>query len=266
MEDSEGKQGRYVQSLERALDIVEVMARQGEPISISELAEKVNLKISTVHRLLTTMVAKGFVEQNREDNKYKLGLKLWEIGNKVIPPDIRSTAKPFLEELVQRCEETVNLAILDGAEVVFIDQEEPERRVVVRMFAQAGNRGPAYCTASGKALLAFKPKKEREEIISQINFEKFTTDTITNPDDLRMELERIRGEGYSLDWGELEEHIRCVAVPVFNYDQLAVAAISVSGVAARMNNAYVHNQILPVIKEVGRRLSAQLGYLEDQDN
>jgi len=263
MHETFNKQGRYVQSLERAIDILEVMAQQRKPISISELADKVKLRVSTVHRLLATMMSKGLVEQNQEDNKYKLGLKLWELGNQVLPPDVRATARPFLDELVKRCEETVNLAILEGHEVVFIEQVEPERRVVVRMFARAGSRGPSYCTASGKALMAFEPAEKLDKIISKINFEKFTTDTITNAEDLKLELNRINSEGYALDWGELEEHIRCVAVPVFNHEKKAVAAISVSGVAARMNTSYVQNQILPVIKEVGERLSYRLGYVEE---
>ncbi len=261
-ESKTDRQGRYVQSLERAFDILEVMAKEGRPISISYLSEKVNLKVSTVHRLLATMVSRGFVRQNEEDNKYRLGLKLWEIGNAVLPPDVRFTAKPYLEELVSRCEETVNLAVLDGHEVVYIDQVEPERRIVVKMFAQAGSRGPAYATASGKVLLAYLPEEKQEEVINKVVFEKFTTDTITNAEDLKQELNRIRSEGYALDWGELEEHIRCAAVPVFNHEKKAVAAISVSGVAARMSNAYVHNHLLPDIKDVGQKISQQLGYVE----
>ncbi len=260
--EKQDKQGRYVQSLERAFDILEVMSKEGQPISISELSEKVNLKVSTVHRLLVTMVSRGFVQQNKEDNKYRLGLKLWEIGSAVLPPDVRATAKPVLEELARSCEETINLAVLDEHEVIYIDQVEPERRIVVKMFARTGNRGPAYATASGKALLAYEPEEKLDRFIDKMKFEQFTTDTITNREDLKQELKRVKRDGYALDWGELEEHIRCVAVPVFNHENRAVAAISVSGVAARMSNSYAHNQILPEAREAGRKISSGLGCIE----
>ena len=259
MEEKEGKQ--YVQSLERALNILEVMAEEGAPISVTELAEKVNLKISTVHRLLTTLCYRGYVEQGPEDNKYKLGLKLLEIGNSVLNlSDIRTICRPFLEELVEKCNETANLAVLDGTEVVYIDQVESKNLIIVRMFAQVGNRGPVHCTASGKVPLAFYPEDKIDEIIEQIELVKFTNETIADREHLKKELQRIRKEGYALDWGEREEHVRCIAAPIFNYEGKVLASISISGPSTRITTYYMQNELVDIIRSTALSISKKMGY------
>ncbi len=258
---------KHVQSLERALNILEVMAEEGAPISVTELAERVKLKTSTVHRLLSTLTHRGYVEQDPEDNKYKLGLKLLEIGNSVLYlSDIRTVARPYLEELVERCNETANLAILDEGDVVYIDQVESKNLVIVKMFAQVGNRGPVHCTASGKALLAFLPDDKLEEILNKIEMVKYTNETITEYPHLKKELERIRREGFALDWGEREEHVRCVAAPIFNYEGRAVASISVSGPSTRITTYYMKNELVDVIKEVAHKISAKMGYKRAEED
>jgi len=258
---TEEKEGKHVQSLERALNILEVMAQEGAPISVTELAEKVHLKISTVHRLLATLSYRGYVDQGPEDNKYKLGLKLLEIGNSVLNlSDIRTISRPYLEELVEKCNETANLAVLDETDVVYIDQVESKNLIIVRMFAQVGNRGPVHCTASGKVLLAFNQKEKADEIISQLNMTKYTNETIVDPNHLKKELQRIRQEGYALDWGEREEHVRCIAAPIFNHEGKAVASISISGPSTRITNYYMKNELVDIIKSSAASISSRMGY------
>ena len=256
----EERDGRYVQSVERVLNILEIMAREGAPITVTELAEKVKLKISTVHRLLTTLVHRGYVEQE-DDNKYRLGLKLMEIGNSVLYySDIRTVARPFLEELVDSCNETVNLAILDGTDVVYIDQVESKNLIIVKMLAQVGNRGPVHCTSSGKALLAFLPDEKLEETVSKLDMVKYTNETITDLDNLRKELKRVRNDGYAVDWGEREEHVRCIAAPIFNHEGRAIASVSISGPSTRITTYYMKNELVDLIQETGERISHKMGY------
>ncbi|NLX92167.1 MAG: IclR family transcriptional regulator [Firmicutes bacterium] len=259
---TEEKEGKHVQSLERALNILEVMAREGAPISVTELAEKVNLKISTVHRLLSTLSFRGYVEQDPEDNKYKLGLKLLEIGNSVLnhSSDIRTIARPYLEELVEKCNETANLAILDETDVVYIDQVESKNLIIVRMFAQVGNRGPVHCTASGKALLAFYPEAKIDEIIEKLEMVKYTNETITDRNHLKKELQRIRQDGYALDWGEREEHVRCIAAPIFNFEGKVIASISISGPSTRITTYYMKNELVDLIMSTAANISQKMGY------
>ena len=258
--ESEERDGRYVQSVERALNILEIMAAVGTPITVTEVAGKVKLKISTVHRLLSTLMHRGYVEQE-DDNKYRLGLKLMEIGNAVIYYfDIRSVARPYLVELMGRCNETVNLAILDGADVVYIDQVESKNLIIVKMLAQVGNRGPAYCASSGKALLAFLPPEKLEETLPRLDLVKYTNETISDLNDLRKELKRVREDGYAVDWGEREEHVRCVAAPIFNYENRVVASVSISGPSTRITTYYMKNELVHLIRETAKRISKKMGY------
>jgi DNA-binding IclR family transcriptional regulator len=255
------KEVRYVQSLERALSILEVMAQEGAPVTVTELSEKVGLKISTVHRLLTTLGHRGYVEQAPDSSKYRLGLKLLELGNSVLCfSDVRTVARPYLEELVSRCNETANLAVLDGSDVVYIDQVESSNIIIVKMLAQPGNRGPVYCTASGKALLAFLPGDRLQPLLESLEMTRFTNETITDTAHLKKELERIRQDGYAMDWGEMEEHVRCIAAPVFDHEGRAIASISVSGPSNRITTYYMKNDLAEMVKRAASKISYKMGF------
>lgn len=260
-DETTSRDARYVQSLDRALSILEVMAKIGAPVSVTELAEKVGLKVSTVHRLLTTLLHRGYVDQETGSSKYQLGLKLLELANAVSSfSDIRTIARPYLEELVRRCNETVNLTVLDETEIVYIDQIESQNYIIVKMFAQVGNRGPVHCTASGKALLAFLPEEKVDNILANIDFKKYTSETITDPKLFKKELIRIRQDGYALDWGEMEDNVRCIAAPIFNFERKAVASIGLSGPSSRITIHYMKNELADVVKDVATKASVKLGY------
>ncbi len=258
---TEAGKNKTVQSLERALSIIEQMAQAGRPINISELSEKVNLKISTVHRLLNTLVERGYVEQNRENNRYQLGLKLLEIANSIFTyADLRTMCRPFLAELVKKCNETANLAILDHSEIVYIDQIESHNYIIVKMFAQVGNRGPVHCTASGKILLAYLSETEQDQILSAIDLKPFTGNTITQASELKKELNQAKKQGYALDWGEMEEYVRCIAAPIFNYENKAVASIGISGPENRITTNYVNDTLAGIVKDIAAKASIRIGH------
>ncbi|MGI5920820.1 MAG: IclR family transcriptional regulator [Syntrophomonadaceae bacterium] len=251
---------KTVQSVERALSIIEAMAQYGIPMSLGELAARVDLKPSTVHRLLSTLMAKGFVNQD-DNSRYKLSIKLFDIGNTATyAMDIKEIASPFMRELLDKCNETVNLAVLDQDEVVYIDQLESNNIVIVKMFARIGNRGPAYCTGSGKVLLAGLSPEDLNKYISHVNLQKFTSDTITDPAMLVKELARVRREGYALDLGERDEGVRCVAAPINNHEGQVMAALSVSGPSMRMTASYINNELTPLVKDMASRISEKMGY------
>jgi len=252
---------KYVQSLERALSILEVMAKIGAPVTVTELAEEVDLNMSTVHRLLATLLHRGYVEQETGSSKYRLGLKMLKIANAVYSfSDIRTVARPYLEKLVERCNETANLALLDGTEIVYIDQVESHNYIIVKMFARVGNRGPVHCTASGKALLACLPDERVDYILDNITFDKYTNETITDPIHLKKELTRVRQDGYAFDWGEMEEYVRCIAAPVYDHEGNAVASIGVSGPSNRITSYYMKNELSEVVREIADKISARMGY------
>jgi len=250
-----------VQAVERALLILETLAEAAAPITITEIAQKTNLTLGTTHRLLYTMMQKGFVEQNNENSKYRLGIKAFQIGNAAAyAKDLRSVARPVMEDLQQIYNETVNLATLDGTEVVYVDQVESTSIVLVRMFARTGNRGPAYCTGSGKVLLSSLPQDKLEDIVYSTELKKYSNETITEPELLLKELNRVKQEGYALDLGERDEGVRCVAAPIKNYEGQVVAALSMSGPSTRITTQFIRNELVDAIKEAAKIISLQLGY------
>lgn len=252
-----------VQSVERALTLLEILAEEGSPMSITDIANKVELKISTAHRLLGTLIAKGFVEQEATGSRYKISLRLLGIAQSAIYPlDLRAKARPFLEELVSRCNETANLSILDNGEVVYIDQVESTNIVIVKMLTTIGSRRQVHCTGSGKLLLAYLSREERERVLATLDLKRHTDETITDKDILVKELARIRNQGYALDMGEREKEMRCVAAPIFRHDGEVIAALSVSGPSSRITSYYLNNELIDVVTSEARKLSAALGYSE----
>jgi len=255
------EEGETVQAVSRALTILEVLAREGTALSLTDLARKVELKLTTAHRLLSTMVRHGFAEQEQATMRYRLGLKALEIGNAALAAmDIRTIARPFLKELVERLNETTNLAILDKGEIVYIDQIESTNIVIVKMFARVGNKGPAHCTGSGKVLLAGLPDEEVVPLLERMRLERFTNSTLTDPAGLLAELRKIREQGFALDRGERDEGVCCVAAPVRNFERRVVAAVSVSAPVARMQEEAISERIIPMVMATADAISARLGF------
>lgn len=250
-----------MQAVARALDLLSILADKQRALSVTELAEQSELKLTTAHRLLNTMVMKGYVEKDPQNSHYRLGVKALKLARAASTNlDIRRIARPFMERLNEQTQETINLAILDRGEVIYIDQIESTRMVIVKMFARTGNRGPAYCTGSGKALLAYLPPETLDRVISSIQFEKFTSETIDDAEKLKMELEKIRRDGYALDLGERDEGVRCVAAPIFNAEGQVEAAISVAGPSHRLTNFYLNHELIDLVKQTAAQISSALGY------
>lgn len=253
--------GGTVQSVVRALTLLELLAKESNMISLSMLSKKAGLKAPTVHRLLTTLMNKGFVEQDSITLGYRLGIKTFEIGNAALfVNDLRSIARSYLKELSEQINETINLAVLDGTEVVYIDQLESTNMVIVKMFARIGSRGPAYCTGTGKVLLADLPSDELRKRFSDVDFIKFTEYTITDINRLIEVLAKIKTEGYALDFSERDPGVTCVAAPIKNFEGRVQAAISVSAPAHRMSLERINQEILPALLNTSSQLSQKLGF------
>lgn len=259
-----GGEGETVQAVTRALVLLEILAREDRAITLSELAKKAQLKPATTHRLLTTMMNRGFIEQDPVSSRYRLGIKTFEIGNAALNVnDLRTISRPFLKSLAQQTNETTNLAILDGAEVVYIDQLESTNIVIVKMFARVGSRGPAYCTGTGKVLLADLPEEELKKRLAQVEFIKFTEHTITDIDELIKALSQIRKQGYALDFSERDEGVICIAAPIRNFEKRVQAAISVSAPAHRMDRGRIETEILPLLLKAAQQISERLGFRDN---
>ncbi|MGE5485680.1 MAG: IclR family transcriptional regulator [Ignavibacteriales bacterium] len=247
-----------VQSVERALDIIEALEQGPAEIGVSELGRRLGLHKSTIFGLLNTLSKRGYLEKNQETGKYRLGLRAFEVGSTVLNRmDLPALAGPILQNLVNDHQETVHLVIRDGFEVVYVAKRESARSV--RIVSQVGRRLPCYCTGVGKALLAYIPEEDIEAFFRKTGFRKFTKNTIADLETLKAELERIRVEGYAIDNEEIEEGLKCVAAPVRDHTGKVVAALSVAGPASRMTGEKIA-QLVSCVKAASAELSHRLGY------
>lgn len=245
-----------MRALLRGLAVLEVLA-QGQDLNLSEVARRARLPVSTAHRLLETLRRRGFV-QPVEDGRYRVGLRAFEVGMGFLRAQrLPEVARPVMVELVDRVEETANLAVRDGAEAVYVLQVESHR--MLRLFAQPGARHPLYCTGVGKVLLAWEPEEEVRRLLGPGPLPRFTPRTLTDPDAVVRELRAIRARGYAVDREERESGVRCVAAPVRDASGRVVAALSVSAPASRVP----HHRIPPVAATVvsaAEEISRRLGF------
>ena len=248
-----------VQSLERALDLLEALA-SGRELGVTELAAAAGLPPSTVHRLLATLTKRGYVSQNAASGRYMLGYKVVEVGSGLEHrlARLRSVARPHLEAIQRDTGETVNLVVLDADRVVYVDQVEGSRSV--RMFTAVGTSALAHTTGSGKAIMAFGPPDDLAARYADAEpLQRLTTRTLITLDDLREDFARIRRRGYALDNEEHEEGVGCVAAPVFDHTGRPCAAISVSGPTARILHEHSSGLGALLIERAGM-VSEALGY------
>jgi IclR family transcriptional regulator, KDG regulon repressor len=221
-----------VQSLTRALGILETLATSSDGLGISELSRKVRLPASTIHRLLSTLGRNGYVIQ-LDNEKYRLGHKLIEIGRNFLDSShLTKIIRPYLEEASRETGETANLVILDKDEALYLDKVESSR--ILRVFSMIGSRAPLYCTASGKVLLAGFPEEQLRRYLRNTKLKALTPNTITSPAALRNELGTAMARGYAYDLEECELGARCAAVPVMGLRDRILGAISISGPAVRL--------------------------------
>lgn len=247
-----------VQSVDRTLSIMELLSDYDEGLGITEISEKVDLHKSTVHRLLTTLIYKGYVVQDKASNKYKLTLKLFELGNKRIENlNILSASKPYTKDLMQDINEVVHLVIRDGVNIVYIDKVEADN--TIRMASNIGRQSPMYSTSVGKAMMAYLDEEEVEGIWKSSNIKKNTEETITDLNLFKKELEKVRLRGYAEDDEENEEGVRCIGAPVFNYHGQVEGAISISGPTIRVTKDKVEDYGRKV-KRYADLISKELGY------
>src|SRR5215217_1721427 len=217
-----------VQSLERAFLLLELMAEEGGEVPLSRLAVGSGLPLSTIHRLIRTLVARGYVRQ-LPSRRYVLGPRLIHLGESSSRA-LGTWALPHLTDLVDGTGETANMAMLDGDRVVYVAQV-PSRHSM-RMFTEVGRRVHLHCTGVGKALLAQLPASTARELLVRGGMPRRTPLTVTDPDEMMARLPQIAAQGYALDDGEQETGVRCVAVPVLGGPLMT--AISVSGPEGRV--------------------------------
>ena len=221
-------------TLIKGLGLLETLSRADQPMGVTELANRLEIGKSTVHRLLQALVEQGYVRRNEASGSYAASIKLWELGSAVLSNlDLRHASQSWMAWLLERTRETVHLSVLDGDEVVYVhklDSPEP-----VRAYSSIGGRAPAYCVATGKAMLAFEPMAQLKSLSRHLH--ACSPRTLTVPAEFLREMERIREQGYAVNRGEWRESVGGVAAPVRDPGGMVIAAIGVSGPIERLRPA-----------------------------
>lgn len=217
-------------TLVKGLKLLEVLAARDAPAGISELAQAVEMGRSNVHRLLQALVELGYAVN--EAGQYRTSIKVWELGARALSRlDFRAAAGPAMRALLAQTNETVHLSVLSGEEVVYIDKlDSPEP---VRAYSTIGGRAPAYCVATGKVLLAWR-EAAAASALSVRKLQAFTPATLSDTAALAAELARVRQQGYAVNRGEWRASVWGIAAPIRGHDGRVLAAIGISGPAARI--------------------------------
>lgn len=234
-----------VQSVQRAGLLLESLADEGPELRIAELSRKTGLNQSTIHRLLRTLFNLNFIDQNPNTHKYRLGLKLFELGSSVINNiSIVKNAIPHMKTLSKKYNEAVNLAKLDKDKIVYIHKIESS--TTLKLDLKLGSRHPTYCTGLGKVLLAYLEEDELNFYLKRVKLKKFTSNTITHQEKLKEELILIRQQGYAFDNEEYIQGVCCLAAPVRDYTNKVCVALSIAIPSVRLKD----NEISFVIKDL----------------
>jgi IclR family acetate operon transcriptional repressor len=254
---AQGRRTYNITALQRGLRLLSLFAASEKGLSATEVAKLSALPASTVHRFLANLESAGFL--NCDGNgTYQMGIACVSLGQAARGQlDIRRVSLPHLQELNRRTRETVHLTVRHALSAVYVEKlDSPEP---LRIHSRIGAAVPLYCTAVGKVLLAYMPETEREKILDQLEMKRLTENTVGNLQELQTQLQRVRKNGYACDLEEHEAHIRCIAAPVWDHTGSVNASLSVTGPAVRMSSARLR-QIAPLILEIGRKISEELGY------
>jgi IclR family KDG regulon transcriptional repressor len=249
---------RMIKSLQRAINILDLFNEQATELGITEIAEALGLHKSTAAGLVYTLEHNGYLDQDPETRRYRLGFKLVERASTLLDQiDVRKIALPHLQELIAWCDESVNLAVRDGGQIVYIERLTTTQSLGMR--AKVGYRAPLHCTALGKALLSGLPLNKVEELIAQFGLSAVTPNSITDCAQFLQEMDRVREQGYALDNEENEIGVRCVAAPIFDHTDRPTAAVSVSSPVLRLPLSDVP-RFGQKVMEAANAISARLGH------
>jgi DNA-binding IclR family transcriptional regulator len=237
---------------------LELLASDGEALGVTELSKRLDIDKSMIYRLLSTLAMRGYVEQDEENRKYRLGLKVVELaGMKLSTVEMFSISRPLLKELVKRTGETVHMAIMVQHEIICLDKEEGP--AILNVKGGIGEKYPPHAAAIGKAIIAYLPEEDSKVILRKHGMPKYTDKTITSMSMLKEHLKRVRERGYALNDEETYSGVRSIAAPVRERKGAVVASLGISGPIQRISNQNIEKLAEAVI-EIADRVSAELGY------
>jgi IclR family KDG regulon transcriptional repressor len=250
--------GEGLSSVGNAARLLKMFLSREKELGVSELARRLGLGKSTVHRLLTTLLSEGLIEKDPQTGNYRLGIVMFELGEAVrVHMDLHTACGPILASLREETHESCQVGILDGHEIVYVDRLESSQ--ALRLFNETGRRVPVHCTSSGKVLLAYLPEGELGQVLARAPLARLTPRTIVDRDALRDELRLVRRRGWAEAVEERETGVASIAAPVRNVAGEVVAAISIGAPLARLGAAQ-RKRLAPFVLEAGEAASRRLGW------
>jgi len=252
------KETPLVRAVDHALQLLSCYSER-EEMGVTELSKKLGLHKNNVFRILATLEFRGYIEQNKKTEGYRLGPKIFELGLIFkYQMGLIKHAKPIMEEIVKRHNETTYLGVLRNIYAIYIDNVETNH--TVRVVSRVGSQIPAYASAIGKVQLAHLPSDDLDRLFKDRRLRSLTDNTITDKDMLMEELRKVAQEGYALDNEEFEKDVRCVAAPIRDYTRWVVAGLSISGPAFRITDAVI-SDLIETVKWGALQISKSLGYV-----
>ena len=253
------KSDYLIQSVSRALDILEAFTPGQEQLGVTELSRRLKLHKNNVFRLLATLETRGYVEQDPATGNYRLGMKTFEVAGVFLHHlGVVKQARPILEQLSRDTDETAYLGVLEGPAVVCLDMVETGQPV--RVVPHLGRRLPAYATALGRAQLAFRPPAELEALWKRHEPTPITARTLCVPSRLEEELGRVAEHEVAVEDEELELGVRAVAAPVRDYARRVVGAVGIRGPAFRLTPERIETELIPRVKAAALQVGKRLGH------
>jgi DNA-binding IclR family transcriptional regulator len=260
MTQTKRKKSDYIiQSVDHALDVMEAFHGEEDELGITELSRRLKLHKNNIFRILATLENRGYMEQNRVTDNYRLGLETLELGQTYIRhTGLLRVARPITAGLGKKVNENVYIGILKENYAFYLDVVESAH--TVRVLSRVGCRVPTYCSAMGKAQLAFETPETIAEILGKKELKKFTPNTISDRDKVVEHLALVKKLGYAVDDEEWDEGVRCVAAPIYDYTRKVVGAVSISAPSVRMPMEQVKKEYVPMIIKACKEISDRLGY------
>ncbi len=250
------KKSNNVKSVLKALNLFNVLVTNGEPMSLSSLSNKTNINISTAYRLLNTMVSIGYIKHDDQDHYY-IGNFAYKIADLIQDSfNLKEFIFPYLEDIVNICNETANFSIMQNFQVLYVDQVESTH--MLKIIVKPKDTIPAYCTASGKVLLAYLNKLRLQKYLEKTELIHYSKNTITEPAILIQVLKKIKEQEYALEIEEYEEDVISVAAPILDKNKKLQGAISVSGPCSRINSLLLKDKLIPLVNTTAKEISSNL--------
>ena len=250
----------HVQSVDRALKVLDLLAREEKDMSLTEIAKALSWPKTTVYGLISTLRDRQYIDQSPTTGRYSLGIRLFELGNIVARRwDVRAIARPAMQDLNNRLGEMIQLATEADGEVLYIEKMDSTH--MMRIVSEIGARLPMHCTGLGKVLLAYKKPSEIKWIIGKHGMRRMTSRTITDREKLERELIKVRRQGYAIDDREIMDSLRCLAAPIFSRDGSVEYAVSVSGLAGSFQGERL-DVVRDELLKTAAHISHMMGYRE----